>query len=140
MTYAEKLKKPAWQKKRLQVLQRDNWTCQLCGDVETSLHVHHNQYNGNPAATKNEFLITYCADCHYLVEYLKKYHKELKPIKVSKRLFKEENAIRLLCIVYNFKKAEKGIVLLKTSEGKFIDGLLFDKESLDEIKNFYYNG
>ncbi len=30
MTYAEQLKDPRWQKRRLEILQRDEWRC-LCG-------------------------------------------------------------------------------------------------------------
>lgn len=30
--YKEKLKDPRWQKKRLQIFERDDWCCQKCGD------------------------------------------------------------------------------------------------------------
>ena len=32
MNYSEQLKSPKWQKKRLEIMQRDKFTCQLCGD------------------------------------------------------------------------------------------------------------
>lgn len=44
MSYAEQLKKPQWQKKRLEILERDEWTCQTCGDTEATLTVHHKSY------------------------------------------------------------------------------------------------
>jgi len=44
LTYSEKLKDPRWQKKRLEILSRDKFTCQLCSDKETELHIHHNEY------------------------------------------------------------------------------------------------
>lgn len=44
MSYAEQLKKPQWQKKRLEILERDKWTCQMCGDTEATLTVHHKSY------------------------------------------------------------------------------------------------
>lgn len=44
MTYAEKLKDPRWQKKRLEVLNRHNFTCEYCGATELTLHVHHRYY------------------------------------------------------------------------------------------------
>ncbi len=72
MTYSEKLKKPQWQKKRLEILQRDNFTCKLCGDTETQLHIHHleyKDYNSDP------WDIAYCLDCHNVVENLKDYEK-----------------------------------------------------------------
>ena len=42
-TYAEKLKSPLWQKKRLQVFDRDNWTCQKYKIRGGKLHPHHIQ-------------------------------------------------------------------------------------------------
>lgn len=70
-TYAEKLRKPAWQKRRLKVMERDNWTCQLCKSTERTLNVHHLKYTGEPHEAPDEDLITYCELCHSLVEKLK---------------------------------------------------------------------
>lgn len=69
MSYAEKLKDPRWQKKRLEILQRDEWTCRYCGDKETTLHVHHDFYipGEEPWEADEYFLITLCSDCHELV-------------------------------------------------------------------------
>lgn len=64
MTYAEKLKDPRWQKKRLKILERDEWTCQLCGDDKTTLNVHHKKYTGEPYEAKDDDLITFCERCH----------------------------------------------------------------------------
>ena len=44
MAYSEKLKNPKWQKKRLEILNRDNFTCIKCGDKETTLQIHHFKY------------------------------------------------------------------------------------------------
>lgn len=65
-TYAQKLLDPRWQRKRLEILQRDNWTCQECGDVENTLHVHHKTYKSHlqPWDVNNNILITLCASCH----------------------------------------------------------------------------
>lgn len=84
MKYADKLLDPRWQKKRLKILERDNWTCQLCQDTETSFHVHHKKYNGNPWDTADEDLVSYCQDCHLIVENLKNNDVIYKPIKVVK--------------------------------------------------------
>lgn len=66
MTYQEKLKDPRWQKKRLEILQRDNFTCENCGDSETELHVHHRWYEKNTEIWDypNEVFETLCVNCH----------------------------------------------------------------------------
>ena len=38
-TYLEKLKDPRWQKKRLEILERDGWKCMACGEKEKTLRV-----------------------------------------------------------------------------------------------------
>lgn len=65
-SYMEKLKDPRWQKKRLEILNRDNWTCQRCHDTETTLHIHHKRYlpGKEPWDIPNDLLITLCEDCH----------------------------------------------------------------------------
>lgn len=64
MEYSQKLKDPRWQKKRLEVLQRDNFTCQTCTDKETELQIHHKKYSGEPWEASDEDLVTLCAHCH----------------------------------------------------------------------------
>jgi hypothetical protein len=65
MEYYEKLKSPKWQKKRLEILKRDDWTCQNCLDKESTLHVHHKVYSeGDPWDINNAHLITLCESCH----------------------------------------------------------------------------
>lgn len=73
MTYSDKLKDPRWQKKRLQVLDRDDFKCTLCGDKKETLHVHHKSYHksGNPWDTELENLSSLCATCHNVFEKLK---------------------------------------------------------------------
>ena len=65
-SYAEKLKDPRWQKKRLEILERDKWTCKFCGDAEETLHVHHLFYMPKiePWDIPDGFLLTLCESCH----------------------------------------------------------------------------
>lgn len=65
-TYAEKLKDPRWQKKRLEILSANDFKCQFCGDTETTLHVHHFVYSGEPWEAEDGDLTTICEDCHWL--------------------------------------------------------------------------
>jgi 5-methylcytosine-specific restriction endonuclease McrA len=73
MTYAEKLKDPRWQKKRLEVLSRDEWTCQHCGDTDKTLHVHHRSYTygKDPWDYKDANFVCLCESCHQTEEYFK---------------------------------------------------------------------
>lgn len=66
MTYSEKLRDPRWQRKRLEVFQRDNFTCTHCGDDLNELQVHHLDYEPGkePWEYPIEFLTTHCAVCH----------------------------------------------------------------------------
>lgn len=64
MTYSEKLQDPRWQKKRLQVMNRDQWACVHCNQSENTLTVHHCRYSGEPWDIDDQFLMTLCMDCH----------------------------------------------------------------------------
>jgi hypothetical protein len=84
--YWKKLKDPRWQKKRLEIFNRDNWTCQSCGsgaDPESEdnacLHVHHKSYEwGNdPWEYPDYNFITLCEDCHGCESDIRAAEKEL---------------------------------------------------------------
>lgn len=66
MSYAEKLKDPQWQRKRLRILERDEWTCQNCGEKWKTLHVHHLVYRDGvaPWDYSDHELVSVCDDCH----------------------------------------------------------------------------
>jgi|ERR1700756_1488308 len=66
MTYSEKLQSPQWQKKRLEIFQRDNFSCVRCKANYKQLQVHHKKYiKGNdPWNYENHFLETLCITCH----------------------------------------------------------------------------
>ncbi len=64
--YSEKLKDPRWQKKRLEIFQRDEFTCQRCFDDKSTLNVHHRRYipGRDPWDYPDYLLITLCENCH----------------------------------------------------------------------------
>ena len=72
-TYAEKLKDPRWQRKRLEIMQRDGFGCTFCGDEESTLNVHHHYYEKgmSPWEYPNEALTTLCEGCHRAVESMR---------------------------------------------------------------------
>ena len=65
--YSVEIKDPMWQKRRLEILNRDNFTCQICGNNKETLHVHHTIYiPGRHIWEYEDFqLITLCESCHY---------------------------------------------------------------------------
>jgi 5-methylcytosine-specific restriction endonuclease McrA len=77
MTYAEKLKDPRWQKKRLEIMQRDDFTCQICKSKEKTLHIHHisYEYGVDPWNYEDINYKTLCEDCHNDEEYCKTFVK-----------------------------------------------------------------
>jgi hypothetical protein len=101
-SYSEKLKDPRWQRKRLEVLQRDGFACILCGDTETELHVHHKVYTAGSEPWDYELtsLITYCKHCHSAVESLKSFSELGPPLKCTKRFLYDKN-IYVLMILYD---------------------------------------
>lgn len=86
--YAAKLRDPRWQKKRLEIFERDNWTCQNCGITEETLAVHHKLYlpNTEPWDYENDLLITFCETCH---DAEREMLEEYEPLLIStmKRIF-----------------------------------------------------
>ena len=66
MKYSDKLKDPRWQKKRLEILERDGWECTSCGSIDKTLHVHHTYYDFalNPWDYHESTLVSLCEECH----------------------------------------------------------------------------
>lgn len=95
MTYTKRLANPKWQRKRLHVLERDNFTCKKCGDTETELHVHHIKYQSyNPEETDISLLDTLCSHCHYIISGSEEMTKNYDSLKIAKHL----NGYRILFI------------------------------------------
>ena len=93
--YSKKLRDPRWQKKRLEILNRDGFTCRLCEDSESTLHVHHKRYfSGEPWEIPNSLLVTLCESCHGLeTEALPEVTKDLGNIMRERFCSEEINAL-----------------------------------------------
>lgn len=76
MTYKDQIQRPEWQRKRLEIMERDEWKCCLCNDETKQLHVHHLYYDNELKMWEydNEVMVTVCATCH------KNIHKDLNKI------------------------------------------------------------
>jgi hypothetical protein len=68
--YQQQLSHPKWQKKRLEVLSRDGFTCCNCGSEDTTLQVHHTYYERGlrPWEYPLESYWTLCEPCHKRVQ------------------------------------------------------------------------
>lgn len=74
MTYKEQLKHPKWQRKRLEIFDRDKWKCLICnteGDETNQLTIHHLYYLPGLMAWdyEDESLKTCCAKCHHILTF-----------------------------------------------------------------------
>lgn len=67
-SYAELLKHPLWQRRRLEVLSRADFRCERCGNAEQQLHAHHKTYvrGRDPWDYEDELLECLCDPCHGL--------------------------------------------------------------------------
>lgn len=98
-SYADKLKDPRWQKKRLKVFEHANFTCENCSSKERTLNVHHKRYirGREPWQYDDEDLSCLCEDCHQRVSTVGKIlngHHESSEVKVALELFKGALALQ----------------------------------------------
>ena len=139
MNYKEKLLDPRWQKKRLEILSRDEFACQMCGDAKSTLHVHHILYNNNPWDIDDDKLITYCQHCHQFIEFSKDFNIYKKIIKIVKD--KTVNGIILYVLAID-KYNNKGIDIniLKSNVFNDFEYITFiDYKSLNDLNNLFNN-
>lgn len=61
--YLSYLASEEWAERRQEVLRRDRWTCQDCGDPDAILDVHHRTY-AHFGCEPLEDLTSLCRDCH----------------------------------------------------------------------------
>ncbi len=69
-SYYEKLKDPRWQKKRLEIMERSGFCCDICHDKNSTLNVHHYYYikNYNPWDYPDNALGCLCENCHIEIQ------------------------------------------------------------------------
>lgn len=66
LSYAEKLKDPRWQRKRLECFQAADWKCERCHSGTKPLNSHHRQYRAGLEPWEYDLgeLVCLCEDCH----------------------------------------------------------------------------
>jgi len=73
--YSSQLRDQRWQRRRLEILEKDRFTCQHCGneDIPDKLHVHHVYYERGlrPWEYPDKALISLCRECHESETFLR---------------------------------------------------------------------
>lgn len=94
-SYSELLKRPEWQKKRLEIMQRDGFRCRECGSTEKTLHVHHLIYEKGmkPWEYHDHCYITLCECCHVCRGRIEKLLKDCLKFTSTK------NLSNLICLI-----------------------------------------
>ncbi len=121
--YALKLKDPRWQRLRLKVFERDNFTCLLCHSEDKELQVHHTLYKGEPWEAPIESLKTVCKSCHTFLEKMYAFTN-------NKEMFPERAAIHVTDFgggnttidKMSFKWKDTCVVVYSTGHVEYIEG------------------
>lgn len=79
LSYGSQLRHPNWQRRRLEIMQRDEFRCQSCMSSELTLHVHHKRYVKGRMAWEysDDELVTVCEFCHEDLHQLTEEFREL---------------------------------------------------------------
>ncbi len=138
-SYKQKLKDPRWQKKRLKVLERDEFSCVHCKDKETTLHVHHKKYTDDPWGAPMKDLETVCEDCHKIIEEIEGVEEIVKIDNIKwlvkiKRKHNEDSGFYFIYVV------EFGLLMINYTEEEGINSFWVDKQDVITISKFYNNG
>ena len=118
MSYQEQLRHPKWQKKRLEILERDMWTCKTCGDTEATLTVHHKSYRKDDGKFvdvwdyNNNDLVTMCINCHSEEEIALKSLQKTSFIQLRDSCQDSEAIDTLLIILSDIKNINGRITVL----------------------------
>lgn len=125
-SYYDKLRDPRWQKKRLEIMERDGFKCLFCTASKDTLNVHHRWYETgrDPWDYDDDVFQTLCEVCHKRTEDL------LKSIRKSASV--SQDSLRYGEIIL------KGLADLEDMEGfsgavKAFGGVCF---SLNDLKAY----
>lgn len=134
MNYKQKLLDPRWQRKRLEILQRDDFKCRFCNNHENTLHVHHLSYQGNPWETPNEHLLTLCEDCHADETHNRKEYEIALLNALKVKGYSGCFVIDLAAAIYYMERFNKENVMASVIGWAFRDA-----EAMQALTNMYYD-
>jgi ribosomal protein S27AE len=131
LDYKEQLADARWLKKRNEIIERDNYTCQKCG-ATSHLNVHHLSYERNRLAWEypNEKLITLCEQCHAME------HKNTRPYVGEVYAYEHSDYINYM-VCYGVNKVKKEVYLVGVDNGGCITTPNFECVSFDVFSSGY---
>lgn len=115
MTYAEKLRSPRWQKKRLHILERDGFKCKRCNDENEEFQIHHLKYlkGREPWDYEDRYLETLCKTCHFIEGFYPKFFDKSEfPFVVIKTQWSKNTTKIVLAYCYIGGKATTRVLRL----------------------------
>jgi len=95
--YNEDLRDPRWQKKRLEIMKRANWGCEVCNNDKINLQIHHKEYirGLKPWEYQDNLLICLCEDCHRAISN-KNTDNEISPERQTLSVMSVEESVKEL--------------------------------------------
>ena len=114
-TYSELLQDPRWQKKRLKLLEKNNWSCESCHTKDKTLQIHHTYYikDGLPWEYPDESLKCLCQPCHLERQKLEK--------DIQKLLGKEDLWFLEGLVAWMVKHRPEICLLMEMLDGEFLE-------------------
>lgn len=124
MNYKEQLADSRWLRKKNEILERDNYTCQHCGRT-SNLNVHHLSYEKGKLAWDypNEKLITLCVDCHEKIH--REQNEKFSPVKRGDWYYTTHGDFMTCAIVIEVDFLTKTIYFFGTNQGAWGSGSIF---------------
>lgn len=132
--YSKKLKDPRWQKKRLEILERDDWSCQKCSDTESTLVVHHRRYiyGKDPWDYPNYMLVTLCESCHETERETRQEYEDML-LEILKEKFFADDLYSLTCGFCNVKLKYPSEVF-----SNIMEWFLQNDDLVDKVSDLYF--
>lgn len=111
-SYYELLKDPRWQKRRLEIMERDGFACWECQAEDVTLNVHHSYYRKDaegPWDYPGSDLTTLCEKCHAIWETAKQdinHFTGMLPLVLQLALIKTA-----MCLADEFAEADEAAAI-----------------------------
>lgn len=136
VNYKDQLADARWQKKKCEILNRDNFTCCKCG-TKSNLNVHHISYDKGKLAWEypNENFITLCKECHAYLHWNQNISM-LDGINKGDWYFTESGDFRDIAIIFDINYTSKTIYLFGSNEGAWGSPNIYPIKYIDFIKKW----